>query len=139
MKLKKGIDMTRITIAVVWALALSSFRAAAGESLFRTPIISISPRSIDFGEVRSKQSVTNWLVVENWGGGTLVGKATVKKPFKILSGASYQLRPGDAQVVTIIYTPSAPGMDTNVVKFSGGGGAIAPVTGRLASIPDREK
>ena len=132
--------MTRIIRALGWTLAATSLAAAAGESLFTTPLIEISPRAIDFGEVRWKKSVTNSFLVENWGGGSLVGKATVKAPFKIISGAGYQLRPGDAQIVTVVYTPSATGTDTNVVKFTGGGGTTAPVTGKLlGTVPGKEK
>ena len=121
--------MTTITIS---ALAMGWLAAADGDSLFTTPIIAISPHQIEFGAVPLKGSATNSFVVENWGGGKLIGKATVPRPFKILSGESYQLSPGDAQIVTISYTPSGSPVDTNVVNFTGGGGAIAPVTGKPA-------
>jgi hypothetical protein len=118
-------------------IAMSWFATARGDSLFTTPIIAVSPHQIDFGAVHLKQSVTNSFVVENWGGGKLVGKASVPEPFKILSGADYRLSPGDAQIVTISYTPKGANEDTNVVTFTGGGGAIAPVTGRPA--PEKER
>jgi hypothetical protein len=124
-----------------WLVALAV--AAAGvpllhaDSLFKDPIISVSPRSIDFGSVPLKTTVTNTVLVENWGGGKLVGKVTVPKPFKIISGASYRLGPADAQIVTIIYTPGSAAFDTNVVKFTGGAGALVPVTGRKAPAPER--
>jgi hypothetical protein len=112
--------------------ATGSCLAADSDTLFTTPIINISPPKIDFGAVRWKRSVVKSFVVANWGGGKLVGKATVRPPFKILSGGSYQLGPADVQVVTISYVPSGAPMDTNVVKFTGGGGALAPVTGKLS-------
>jgi hypothetical protein len=111
-------------------MCLFGLSAGAADSLFKDPIISVSPRSIDFGQVSSTDTVTNSLLVENWGGGKLVGKATVARPFKILSGASYRLRPADAQIVTITYKPTGAALDTNVVKFTGGGGAVIPVIGR---------
>ena len=123
--------MRSITAAIL-ALAAGVSLAAESDSLFKTPIIAISPRAIDFGAVRWKHSMTNSFVVANWGGGKLVGKATVPAPFKILSGANYRLGPADVQLVTICYTPSGTPFDTNVVKFTGGGGALAPVTGKLA-------
>jgi hypothetical protein len=103
--------------------------ATAG-SLFKDPIISVSPRTLNFGA--SKTSVTNSIVVENWGGGKLVGKATVPRPFKILSGGTYRLGPADVQIVTISYTPGEAAFDTNVVVLTGGGGTIVSVTGRSA-------
>src|SRR5947209_16321996 len=124
--------MKRIITTVLGTLALGCFAAVAGESLFTAPIIEVSPHGIDLGAVAWKRTVTTNFVVENWGGGSLAGKASAKAPFKILSGASYQLRPGDAQIVTISYTPTGAALDTNVVKFTGGGGALVPITGKLA-------
>ena len=124
--------MRSITAAIL-ALTAGVSLAAESDSLFTAPIIAISPRTIDFGAVRWKQSKTNSFVVANWGGGKLVGKATVPAPFKILSGASYRLGPADVQVVTVAYTPGGTPSDTNVVKFTGGGGALIPVTGKLAA------
>ncbi len=124
--------MKQLMTAALLTLAAGMCLAAESDSLFTTPIIAVSPRSLDFGAVKWKRSVTNSLVVANWGGGKLVGKATVPAPFKILSGASYRLGPTDVQIVTISYTPSGPGPDTNVVKFTGGGGTVVPVTGKLA-------
>ena len=56
----------------------------------------------------------------------------VPAPFKILSGGKYTLRENEAQVVTVIYTPSGAASDAQTVKFTGGGGAKARVTGKLA-------
>lgn len=117
-------------------LGLACFSIAEADSLFKDPIISVSPRSLNFGIVPMKTSVTNTFLVQNWGGGKLVGKATVHRPFKIISGGNYRLGPADAQIVTIVYTPSGAGLDTNVVKFTGGAGALAPVTGKAAASRD---
>src|SRR5690348_6736660 len=111
-------NIIRLSAAAAFSLAVGCLSAGAADSLFKDPIISVKPRQIDFGLVPAKTTVTNSVLIENWGGGKLVGKATVARPFKILSGGSYQLGPADAQVVTIIYTPSSrAGFDTNVVKF----------------------
>jgi hypothetical protein len=111
-------------------LCLSALTADSADSLFKDPVISVSPRSFDFGRVSPTETVTNSFLVENWGGGKLVGKATVARPFKILSGGSYRLGPADAQIVIVIYKPSGAALDTNVVKFTGGGGAMIRVSGR---------
>jgi hypothetical protein len=80
--------------------------------------------------VSLKTTVRTNILVQNYGGGKLVGKATVAKPFKILSGGTYRLGPADAQVVTISYTPSAGLLDSNVVKFTGAAGGLVPVVGK---------
>jgi hypothetical protein len=121
-----------LLMAVAGSLIVMAPSDTSAGTLFTMPIISISPRLIDFGSVPMKTSVTNTLLIENWGGGKLVGKATVPRPFKIISGGTYSLGPSDAQVLTISYSPSGALLDTNVVKFTvtGGAGAIAPVVGK---------
>lgn len=130
----KAIKINGLLIAAAaWASLSGAPSSRAADSLFTTPVLQVSPRSIDFGSVPVKTTVTKSFVVENWGGGTLVGKATVPKPFKVVSGGSYRLGRSDAQVVTISYTPTSALQDTNVVKFTGGTGALAPVMGKPLS------
>jgi hypothetical protein len=129
--------MLRHLAAGVIALVLGSVAANAADSLFKTPVISVKPYALDFGSVAAKTSVTNSIVVENWGGGKLVGKVTVARPFKILSGGTYRLGASDAQIVTVTYTPSGAALDTNVLKFTGGGGALVPVVGKAIEKKDR--
>jgi hypothetical protein len=132
--------MKRLIISAVLALAPGIGLAAENDTLFKTPIIEVSPRRVDFGAVRWKEAVTNSLVVANWGGGKLIGKASVKAPFKILSGGSYRRGPDDVQIVTVSYTPSGAPLDTNAIKFTGGGGALVPVVGKLSGHrPDKDQ
>src|SRR5690348_2665500 len=51
-------------------------------------IILLSPSRLNFGTVPLGKSVTNTLLVENFGRGKLVGTASVPPPFKIISGRS---------------------------------------------------
>jgi hypothetical protein len=122
---------------VLWLGAVSL--AEAG-TLFTNPVIYVAPMELDFGGVADKATATNTFVVENMGSGRLVGTASVSAPFKILSGADYNLNPNEAQIVTVIYTPSGAEVDTQTVKFTGGGGLTATATGRLATpSPKRSK
>ena len=111
--------------------------AGAG-TLFTFPIIMVSPQRLNFGAVPAGGSATNTLLVQNVGGGRLVGKAKVAPPFKIISGADYNLKPDSVQVVTITYSPSGARKDSQTVTFTGGNGARAIVTGHLVpgSRPD---
>jgi hypothetical protein len=130
----KAYQVKRLVTTALGAVLAGSLAGAWAGSLFKYPVIAVSPRAINFGAVPLKSTVTNTFLVENWGGGKLVGTATVPRPFKILSGASYRLGPSDVQVVTISYTPSGAPLDTNVVKFTGASGTVAPVVGRRLSI-----
>ncbi len=118
-------------MAATCAAGLTVSLVTAG-TLFTTPVIKLTPQVLDFGGVHYKSTVTNTVVLENWGGGKLIGKATVPRPFKVISGGSYRLGPNDAQVVTITYTPTGFGVDSNVIKFTGASGALLPVIGKLA-------
>ena len=124
--------MNRLLVIAGWALILSVPGIAGADTLFTTPVIYVSPHAQDFGPVAGKTTATNTFLVENMGRGKLVGTATVPAPFKILSGGNYTLRENEMQIVTVIYTPSGAASDTKTVKFTGGGGAKARVSGKLA-------
>lgn len=118
-----------------WLLFLGAPGVAAAGTLFTNPVIFVSPPTLNFGPVTTNAIATNTFVVENMGRGKLVGTATVQAPFKILSGGDYTLRENEAQVITLTYTPSGAAADTQTVQFTGGGGATATVTGKLAVAP----
>lgn len=101
------------------------------ERLLTGPIILVLPASIDFGLVATNKTATNTFLVENAGGGRLVGKASVSPPFEIIEGGIYSLRRNEAQVVTIAYSPRryTGSNDVQIVSFIGGGGTKAKVTG----------
>ena len=101
----------------------------AADTLFTTPVLVVTPTTLKFGKLDSHLALTNTFLLENIGVGKLVGKATVKPPFKIIDGGSYNLRPNEAQVVTVVYLPTSAHSSTNVAKFTGGGGALAWVIG----------
>lgn len=99
------------------------------------PVISISPTSLDFGAVSNGSMTTKSITIQNIGGGTLAGSASVAFPFTIASGGSYSLAGNQSAVVTISYSP-ASSSDSQVVTFTGGGGATAALNGsRLAFLP----
>ena len=115
-------------------VALGCPGIAHAETLFTSPFDVDSPTKLDFGTLRRRESATNSILVENVGSGTLVGKATVPPPFKILSGANYKLRRNEAQVVMIAYTPNGALTNTQEVTFTGGATEVrATVKGRLST------
>jgi len=127
--------MKRVLICAGVFLFLKWLCLANAATLFTNPIIVVTPMTLDFGTVTTNTTATNTFLVENAGGGKLVGKATVAPPFKIVDGANYKLGENEAQVVTVIYTPRAVGSNIQTVLFTGGGKAKATVIGRLSSSP----
>jgi hypothetical protein len=118
-------------------IALSWLCVVAADTLFTAPFIVVTPETLDFGVVRPRHSTTNCLLVENVGGGTLVGTATVPPPFKIISGAKYSLKQDEAQIVTIVYTPDGALTNTQVATFTGGVKEVkATFMGRMSTKPE---
>ena len=116
-------------------LCLNWLCLARAGTLLTNPFIFVSPTTLDFGAVARQESVTNSLLVENVGNGILVGQATVRPPFKILSGGSYRLERNAAQVVTIVYTSYGAPTNIQTVAFSGRDHeASATVIGRLSTV-----
>lgn len=131
--------MKELLRGIAILLVITALQPTHASSLITNPVVMVKPLVVDFGSVRSHTTATNTMMVENAGGGKLVGKATVAPPFKIISGANYNLKEDTAQLLTIIYTPTPAGTDTQTIAFTGGGGAKVTVTGKLAGGPTRSR
>jgi Tol biopolymer transport system component len=94
-----------------------------------TPAISMTPASRDFGSVQVGSYADLTFTVQNTGGGTLSGNASVPAPFSIVSGSPYSLTAGQCQVVTVRFSPTPAQAYSQNVTFTGGGGATRPVSG----------
>ncbi len=103
-------------------------------SAFVPPAISVTPASQDFGTVAVGSTADRIFTVQNTGGGTLSGNASVPAPFSIVSGGSYNLAASASQTVTVRYSPTAAGNYSQNVTFTGGGGATRPVTGNTPAV-----
>ena len=93
------------------------------------PVISLSPASLTYGSTPTNTTSNLTITVQNTGGGTLVGTATVPAPFSIVSGGSYSLGANQSQTVTVSFTPQSTGSFTNSIRFTGGAGMVAGVSG----------
>ena len=98
------------------------------------PVIAVSPGVLDFGLVGVGKTKQLALTVQNLGGGILNGTATVAAPFS-LSGNAYYLQRNQSQTISVRFTPTAEGVSSNVVSFSGGGPAAVRVSGLARSPP----
>lgn len=105
-----------------------------GGVLSTNPVISVSPNSLSFGSIATNTTRDLTFTVQNSGGGTLVGTASVPAPFSILSGGNYSLGLGQSQVVTVRYSPVTSGNASRTVTLTGGGGATVAVTGATLAI-----
>jgi hypothetical protein len=91
------------------------------------PVIAVTPASADFGTVGVGSQADATFVVKNNGTGTLTGQASTAAPF-IVSGApirSRRVRPRSSPR----FAPPTPGTFLGDITFSGGGGALRPVSG----------
>ncbi|HZR19660.1 MAG TPA: choice-of-anchor D domain-containing protein [Verrucomicrobiae bacterium] len=101
------------------------------------PVISVNPISVDFGIVAAGSTADQSVTVKNVGSGILSGAVSAGAPFSIVSGASYTLGATQSQTVTIRYSPTVGGTNSQNLSFSGGGGAILPLTGVSQSLPQQ--
>ena len=107
--------------------------------------IAVSPGSLNFGLVAVGTSEDLVVTVQNAGGSLLTGVAAVSAPFSIIEGEYYSLAAGQTQTLTVRYTPTAEGASSQVISFSGGGGATVSVAGAAfkvsqpPSVPLNEK
>lgn len=95
------------------------------------PAMLVSPLSLDFGLVPRNESRTNQFVVQNAGGGLLVGRLVVTGAFQVVSGGYYQLGPSESQSIKVIFRPSGGPSDHQVAQFTGGGGFKAFLSGNM--------
>jgi hypothetical protein len=93
------------------------------------PVIAVTPASADFGTVGVGSQADATFVVKNNGTGTLTGQAATAAPFGIVSGGTYSLAAGQTQVVTARFAPTTAGTFPGDITFTGGGGALRPVSG----------
>jgi len=98
-------------------------------SAYNLPAISVTPSTRNFGSILTGTTTDQTFTVQNTGGGTLSGSASVAAPFSIVSGGTYNLGAGLSQVVTVRYSPTAAGTVTQGVSFTGGSGASASAIG----------
>jgi len=99
------------------------------------PVIAVVPHSISFGTVPVGSSADIAIAVTNTGGGVLVGAATTSAPFSITGAATFNLSAGQSASIVVRFTPSVGGTSSATVALTGGGGAIANVSGTGDPVP----
>ncbi|HVM51373.1 MAG TPA: choice-of-anchor D domain-containing protein [Candidatus Acidoferrum sp.] len=120
---------------------MASFSGGAGASgqvsgsSYSPPAISVAPTSQDYGAIQVGTASNRTFTVQNTGGGTLSGSASVSAPFSIVSGSPYSLTANQSTTLTVRYSPTSAGSNSQMVSFSGGGDASRRVSGLALSVP----
>jgi hypothetical protein len=112
-----------------WDIGPYVYGGGGGGGGSTNPVILVSPASLDFGLLLANTSTNLTLTVENKGGGTLTGVASVSSPFQIVSGGNYSLGSNQAQTVTVKFNPAAAGTFNQTINFTGGNGANSTLGG----------
>ena len=87
------------------------------------------------GTILSGASETGSIIVQNVGGRTLSGTASVGSPFSIVSGGTYNLTSNQSQTVTVSFNPTSAGSYSQNVTLTGGGGTAVGVSGSATNAP----
>ena len=99
-----------------------------------SPVLAVSPSTLDFGLIGVGRSKDLTLKVQNVGGGELTGTATVTAPF-VIAGNNYSLRSGQSKSLRVRYMPTVQGTNSKSVVFSGQSAVAVPVTGVARTPP----
>ena len=100
------------------------------------PVLSVQPSaSLNFGSILTNTTSFLTNTVQNSGGGTLTGAATLSSsgssPFSIVSGTAYSLGANQSTNLIVLFSPSAVGSFTNTIAFTvtGGNGTTGTLSG----------
>ena len=105
-------------------------------SISTNPVLSVQPSaSMNFGSVLTNTTSYLTNAVQNSGGGTLTGTATLSSSgsslFSIVSGGTYSLGANQSTNMTVLFSPIAVGSFTNTITFTviGGNGTTGTLSG----------
>ncbi|HZF04303.1 MAG TPA: hypothetical protein VE932_08235, partial [Patescibacteria group bacterium] len=90
---------------------------------------SVTPTAtVDFGTVNIGSFAERTFTVQNTGGGTVAGTASVPTPFSVVSGGSFNLvGVGATQAVTVRFSPTAGATATVNLSFTANGASVTRV------------
>lgn len=100
------------------------------------PVVSLSISPLNFGEVLLGESALRDVAVSNAGPAFLSGEVSTAAPFSIVGAATYELASGSSTTVQFEFTPDTRGEAAGTASFTGGDGAVLPLTGEGVIPPD---
>jgi len=116
-----------VAVTAVTAAGSESPCSAAAASAAARSEFSVSPTgTVDFGTVNIGSIADQTFTVQNTGGGTVSGTATVAAPFSVVSGGSFNLvGAGATATVTVRFTPVTGLITATNVTFTANGGSMS--------------
>ena len=123
------------TLALSGAAGTNITITASATNGVAVPGISISTANLVMANILTNTTETGTITVQNTGGGTLSGTASISSPFSITSGSVYNLTAGVTTNVVFSFTSSTAQTNTQVATFTGGAGATANVTAGATNYP----
>jgi len=100
-----------------------------------TTLVVAPGGATDFGSLAVGTTAERGFTLRNTGSNTIVGSASAPAPFSIVSGASYNLAPGQTQAVTVRYSPTQPGNNIAYITFTGTGTQQRQLLGSAFATP----
>jgi hypothetical protein len=100
-----------------------------GTGVSTPPVLTVTPTSLAFGSVSVGSSKDLTVTVKNVGGGTLAGSASTSAPFSVVGAASYSLGANQTTVLTVRFSPTAPGAASRNLSLTGAGGGSVSLSG----------
>ena len=94
------------------------------------PQLTVTPASLNYGNVTVDRTKDLTFTVTNAGTDTLTGSASTSTPFRIVSGGTFSLSAGSSQTVTVRFSPIALSPFNGTLSFTtNGGNSSKMVTG----------
>src|SRR3989475_990580 len=128
--------LTGLSTGSLYYVAVTAVDTNGNESACITPLsavaridFSVSPTAtVNFGSVAIGGLADQTFTVQNTGGGTVSGTASVPAPFSVVSGGSFNLvGVGATQAVTVRFSPTVAATASASVTFTANGPSLTRV------------
>src|SRR3989475_802293 len=128
--------LTGLSTGSLYYVAVTAVDTNGNESACITPLsavaridFSVSPTAtVNFGSVAIGGLAEQTFTVQNTGGGTVSGTASVPAPFSVVSGGSFNLvGVGATQAVTVRFSPTVAATASASVTFTANGASLTRV------------
>src|SRR5207245_680164 len=128
--------LTGLSTGSLYYVAVTAVDTNGNESACITPLsavaridFSVSPTAtVNFGSVAIGGLADQTFTVQNTGGGTVSGTASVPAPFSVVSGGSFNLvGVGATQAVTVRFSPTVAATASASVTFTANGASLTRV------------
>jgi len=128
--------LTGLSTGTLYYGSITAVDTSGNESACSTPTsavaqldFAVSPiGTLNFGTVALGSVVTQTFAVQNTGGGTVSGTASVSAPFSVVSGGAFSLVDvGAIQAVTVAFGPTISATVSGNVNVTANGGTISRI------------